>query len=77
LEARFNPPVANDAELYVYTQELINLSLDNWRAKWFFVRQFISLGTISFSTTFRAFSIEIAGEGVEMLRVFIKNENIR
>jgi len=35
LESRFNPRVVSDAELFVFTQNLINASLDNWRAKWY------------------------------------------
>ncbi|CAD8090047.1 unnamed protein product [Paramecium primaurelia] len=35
LESRFNPPCSNDGEISVFTQNLINQSLDNWRAKWY------------------------------------------
>ncbi|CAD8090552.1 unnamed protein product [Paramecium primaurelia] len=35
LESRFNPACSNDGEISVFTQNLINQSLDNWRAKWY------------------------------------------
>lgn len=35
LEKRLNPRAKTDAELYVFTQNLINESLDNWRARWY------------------------------------------
>ncbi|CAD8062202.1 unnamed protein product [Paramecium sonneborni] len=44
LENRFNPRVASDAELYVYVQELINKSLDNWRARWYDKFQYFAQG---------------------------------
>ena len=36
LEERFNPPrVRTDADLSLYCQNLINSSVDNWRARWY------------------------------------------
>ncbi|EGR32366.1 phosphatidylinositol 4-kinase, putative [Ichthyophthirius multifiliis] len=36
LEVRFNPQnIHNDGEYYIYTQNLINQSLDHWRARWY------------------------------------------
>jgi hypothetical protein len=36
LELRFNPPdIVNDPQLSQHCQQLINLSLDNWRTRWY------------------------------------------
>ncbi|CAD8133838.1 unnamed protein product [Paramecium octaurelia] len=44
LYARFNPRVKSDAELFVHVQELINHSLDNWRARWYDKFQYFAQG---------------------------------
>ncbi|CAD8065540.1 unnamed protein product [Paramecium sonneborni] len=44
LEDRFNPRTTSDAELFVFVQELINKSLDNWRARWYDKFQYFAQG---------------------------------
>ncbi|CAD8052440.1 unnamed protein product [Paramecium sonneborni] len=44
LQLRFNPKVQSQAELYVHVQELIDKSLDNWRAKWYDKFQYFAQG---------------------------------
>ncbi|CAD8043480.1 unnamed protein product [Paramecium primaurelia] len=44
LQLRFNPKVQSSAELYVHVQELIDKSLDNWRARWYDKFQYFAQG---------------------------------
>lgn len=47
LEDRFNPPdVINDAQLNAHCQNLIDVSLDNWAAKWYDRFQYWAQGIV-------------------------------